>query len=115
VRSFPSGVRNCYKINVTSDTKYLIRVSFYYGNYDNLNKPPQFDVHFGPNVWVTVKFTNVSRIVTSEIIYIPSQDYIQPCLVNTGKGTPFISVIELKTLSALIYLILKYYTVEKIL
>ena len=37
VRSFPSGVRNCYKINVTSDTKYLIRASFYYGNYDNLN------------------------------------------------------------------------------
>jgi hypothetical protein len=99
LRSFPNGVRNCYRINVTSDTKYLIRVSFYYGNYDNLNKPPQFDLHFGPNVWVTVKFTNVSCIVTSEIIYTPSLDYIQPCLVNTGKGTPFISVIELRTLN----------------
>jgi hypothetical protein len=35
----------------------------------------------------------------SEIIYIPSQDYMQPCLVNIGKGTPFISAIELRTLN----------------
>jgi hypothetical protein len=99
VRSFPSGVRNCYKINVTSGTKYLIRTTFYYGNYDNQNKPPQFDLHIGANVWDTVKFTNLSYIKTSEIIYTPSLDYIQLCLVNTGKGTPFISAIELRTLN----------------
>ncbi|WJX86271.1 hypothetical protein P8452_68604 [Trifolium repens] len=98
VRSFPIGVRNCYKINVTSGTKYLIRTSFYYGNYDNLNKSPQFDLHLGANMWDTVKFTNLSRIAINEIIYIPSQDYIQPCLVNIGKGTPFISAIELRPL-----------------
>ncbi|AET01539.2 putative transferase, protein kinase RLK-Pelle-LRR-I-1 family [Medicago truncatula] len=103
VRSFPSGVRNCYRINVTSDTKYLIRASFYYGNYDDLNEPPQFDLHFGANVWDTVKFTNLSLIATSEIIYTPSQDYIQPCLVNTGNGTPFISSIELRTLNNTAY------------
>lgn len=99
VRSFPTGVRNCYRINITSGTKYLIRASFYYGNYDNLNKPPQFDLHFGANVWDTVNFTNLSLITTSEIIYTPSLDHIQPCLVNTGKGTPFISAIELRTLN----------------
>ncbi|KEH18250.1 probable LRR receptor-like serine/threonine-protein kinase At1g05700 isoform X1 [Medicago truncatula] len=99
VRSFPSGVRNCYRINVTSGTKYLIRASFYYGNYDNLNQPPEFDLHFGANVWETVKFTNVSGITLKEIIYTPSQDHIQPCLVNIGKGTPFISVLELRTLT----------------
>jgi len=98
LRSFPSGVRNCYRINVTSGTKYLIRASFYYGNYDNLNKPPQFDLHFGPNVWDTVNFPNASLTEFKEIIYTPSQDYIQPCLVNTGKGTPFISAIELRIL-----------------
>ncbi|WJX86277.1 hypothetical protein P8452_68608 [Trifolium repens] len=99
VRSFPIGVRNCYKINVTSGTKYLIRTLFYYGNYDNQNKPPQFDLHVGANMWDTVKFTNLSRIAINEIIYIPSQDYIQLCLVNTGKGTPFISAIELRPLN----------------
>lgn len=105
LRSFPSGVRNCYRIDVTNGTKYLIRASFYYGNYDNLNEPPEFDIHFGPNAWDTVKFTNLSRAVTSEIIYTPSLDYIQPCLVNTGKGTPFISVIELRTLKNKAYVI----------
>jgi hypothetical protein len=99
VRSFPSGVRNCYKINVTSGTKYLTRTTFYYGNYDNQNKPPQFDLHLGANVWDTVKFTNLSNIKTIEIIYISLQDYIQLCLVNTGKGTPFISAIELRPLN----------------
>ncbi|CAJ2663785.1 unnamed protein product [Trifolium pratense] len=100
VRSFPNGVKNCYKINVTNGTKYLIRASFFYGNYDNLNEPPQFDLHFGANVWDTI---NASLYRTREIIYTPSQDYIQPCLVNTGNGTPFISTIELRPLNNTIY------------
>ncbi|WJX92008.1 hypothetical protein P8452_73709 [Trifolium repens] len=104
VRSFPSGVRNCYKINVKKDTKYLIRASFYYGNYDDLNDPPQFDLHFGANAWDTVKFPDASRTVMSEIIYTPLLDYIQPCLVNTGEGIPFISAIELRTLNNDVYI-----------
>ncbi|XP_039684685.1 putative leucine-rich repeat receptor-like serine/threonine-protein kinase At2g19230 [Medicago truncatula] len=98
VRSFPSGVRNCYRINVNMGVQYLIRATFLYGNYDNINEPPQFDLHFGPNVWDTVLLSNASRPTIKEIIYIPSKDYIQPCLVKTGKGTPFISTIELRTL-----------------
>jgi hypothetical protein len=92
-------MKNCYRIDVTNGTKYYIRASFYYGNYDGLNDPPQFDLTFGANVWDTVTFSNLSRIETSEIIYTPSLDYIQPCLVNTGKGTPFISAIELRNLN----------------
>ncbi|KAK2355899.1 putative pentatricopeptide repeat-containing protein [Trifolium repens] len=53
-------LRNCYKINVTSGTKYLIKAYFYYGNYDNLNQPPQFDLLLGANVWDTLKFPNAS-------------------------------------------------------
>ncbi|KAK7294289.1 hypothetical protein RJT34_17176 [Clitoria ternatea] len=99
VRSFPSGVRNCYRINVTSGTKYLIRATFLYGNYDGLNQVPQFDLHLGANYWDTVKFPNASLSEISEIIHTPSLDYIHPCLVNTGKGTPFVSAIELRTLT----------------
>lgn len=99
VRSFPSGVRNCYRINVTSGTKYLIRASFYYGNYDGLNEVPQFDLHLGANLWDTVKFPNASLTTISEIIYTSPLHFIQPCMVNTGTGTPFISAIELRTLS----------------
>jgi hypothetical protein len=105
VRSFPNGVRNCYRINVTSGTKYLIRASFYYGNYDNVNQPPQFDLLLGANVWDTVKFPNTSLLIYfySEIIYTPSLNYILPCLVNTGNGTPFISAIELRPLNNTLY------------
>ncbi|CAJ2663771.1 unnamed protein product [Trifolium pratense] len=104
VRSFPNGVKNCYRINVSNGTKYLIRATFYYGNYDNLNDPPIFDLHFGANVWDTVKFrNNVSFYQFIEIIYTPSHDYIQPCLVNTGQGTPFISAIELRPLNDIAY------------
>ncbi|KAK2406277.1 putative LRR receptor serine/threonine-protein kinase [Trifolium repens] len=104
VRIFPNGVRNCYKINVTSGTKYLIRAIFGYGNYDNLNKPPQFDLYLGANFWDTVKFTDTSSVYgASEIIYTPSLNYIQLCLVNTGKGTPLISAIELRPLNKTAY------------
>ncbi|KAK2352999.1 putative LRR receptor serine/threonine-protein kinase [Trifolium repens] len=103
VRSFPNGMRNCYKINVNIGIKYLVRATFYYGNYDSLNKPPQFELHFGTNVWDIVKFPNASRTIMSEIIYTPSLDYIQPCLVNTGKGTPFISAIELRPMDNEVY------------
>ncbi|KAJ1420257.1 Serine-threonine/tyrosine-protein kinase, catalytic domain [Sesbania bispinosa] len=99
VRSFPSGARNCYRINVTRGTKYFIRATFYYGNYDGLNQAPEFDLHLGPNVWGTVKFPNASLAAFSEIIHTPSQNHIRPCLVNTGAGTPFISAIELRILN----------------
>ncbi|XP_061356610.1 probable LRR receptor-like serine/threonine-protein kinase At1g05700 [Gastrolobium bilobum] len=98
VRSFPSGVRNCYRINVTSGTKYLIRVTFYYGNYDGKNQVPQFSLHLGANFWNTVTFPNASLYYSREIIYSPPLDYIHVCLANTGNGTPFISAIELRTL-----------------
>ncbi|GAU24776.1 hypothetical protein TSUD_356050 [Trifolium subterraneum] len=99
-------------INYISDAKFIdTGVSKRLGNSEKLseellqyvrsfpNGPPQFDLHIGANVWDTVKFTNLSLIKTSEIIYTPSLDYMQLCLVNTGKGTPFISAIELRTLN----------------
>ncbi|KAF3450654.1 hypothetical protein FNV43_RR06743 [Rhamnella rubrinervis] len=99
VRSFPQGARNCYNINVTSRTKYLVRATFLYGNYDGLNKLPQFDLHFGPNYWDTVKFEKVDSSTIKEIIHVPLQDHVHVCLVNTGDGTPFISALELRPLT----------------
>ncbi|KAJ4823674.1 hypothetical protein Tsubulata_027673, partial [Turnera subulata] len=103
VRSFPEGRRSCYHINVTSGTKYLIRATFMYGNYDNLNKVPGFDLHLGPNLWDSVKLDNASDISTREILYVPSLDYVHVCLINTDLGTPFISALELRPLKNNIY------------
>ena len=103
LRSFPEGKRNCYKIDITRGSKYLIKAGFLYGNYDGLNKIPKFDIHLGANRWGTVNINNGSYEVDMEIIHIPSQDYVQICLVDTGHGTPFISTLEFRTLTNDIY------------
>ncbi|MED6146638.1 hypothetical protein PIB30_036428 [Stylosanthes scabra] len=103
VRSFPNGTRNCYRINVPRVTRYLIRASFLYGNYDGLNKLPQFDLYLGVNLWDTVKFTDSSVSINYEIIHTLSLDYIHICMVNKGTGTPFISVIEMRILDNVNY------------
>jgi len=103
LRSFPEGKRNCYKINITRGSKYLIKTGFLYGNYDGLNKLPKFDVHLGANRWSTVNINNGSINEVNEIIHVASLDYVQICLVDTGSGTPFISSIELRTLTNDIY------------
>ncbi|XP_068500743.1 LRR receptor-like serine/threonine-protein kinase IOS1 [Phaseolus vulgaris] len=98
LRSFPEGKRNCYKINVTRGSKYLIRTTFLYGNYDGRNMLPHFDLLLGANKWATVNINNASNPQLEEIIHVPSLDYVQICLVDTGHGTPFITTIEFRTL-----------------
>ena len=103
LRSFPQGIRNCYSINITQGTKYLIRATFLYGNYDGQIKLPQFDLHLGSNLWDTIKIKNISVDVFKELIHVPSLNYIHVCLVNMGLGTPFISAIELRKLDSKTY------------
>ncbi|KAK3220058.1 hypothetical protein Dsin_014028 [Dipteronia sinensis] len=98
VRSFPENIRNCYNIKVTSGTKYLIRVTFMYGNYDSQNKVPEFELYLGPNLLGTIGSYNASSEIDVEIIHVATLDYINICLVNTNLGTPFISAIELRPL-----------------
>ncbi|XP_040999964.1 LRR receptor-like serine/threonine-protein kinase IOS1 isoform X2 [Juglans microcarpa x Juglans regia] len=98
VRSFPQGVRNCYIINITRGTKYLIRATFVHGNYDGEGNLPEFDLYLGTNMWDTVKVENASYSIIKELIHVPSRNYIHVCLVNTGLGTPFISAIEFRPL-----------------
>ncbi|KAH7565360.1 hypothetical protein JRO89_XS09G0195200 [Xanthoceras sorbifolium] len=106
VRSFPDQDirRNCYNLKLKSETKYLIRATFMYGNYDPQGKLPiQFDFHLGANLWDTVRLDDPSSVVTKEIIHVSSMDYIYVCLVNTGFGTPFISALEFRPLNNSIY------------
>ncbi|KAM3699585.1 hypothetical protein ACJW31_05G036600 [Castanea mollissima] len=100
LRSFPDGIRNCYRINITQGVRYLIRTTFLHGNYDGQdNYLPEFDLHLGPNMWDTVKIKNASYTVNKELIHVPTLNYIHVCLVNTNLGTPFISAIELRPLN----------------
>ncbi|KAK7834294.1 putative leucine-rich repeat receptor-like protein kinase At2g19210 [Quercus suber] len=98
VRSFPQGNRSCYTIrpHEGKDTTYFIRATFRYGNYDEQDKLPEFDLYNGVNIWDKVKFDNESHIVIKEIIHFSLMDHINVCLLNTGSGTPFISALELR-------------------
>jgi hypothetical protein len=68
-----------------SKNKYLISAGFLYGKYDELR-------------WEAVRLNDASTPLTTEIIHVLSSDNIDICLVNTGFGTPFISVLELRLL-----------------
>lgn len=105
VRAFPQGNRNCYSLK-PSEAKgnlYLIRASFMYGNYDGKKALPEFDLYLNVNFWSTVNFKNASDQVTKEILSFAESETIYVCLVNKGKGTPFISGLELRPVNNSIY------------
>ncbi|XP_022980506.1 putative leucine-rich repeat receptor-like protein kinase At2g19210 [Cucurbita maxima] len=103
LRSFPEGARNCYRVRVKSGTKYLIRASFLYGDYDGQGKVPEFDLYFGPNFWSSVKLEGMNTTAHHEIIHVVLSNWVEVCLVDTGTGTPFISALELRPLVNSIY------------
>ncbi|CAA7026498.1 unnamed protein product [Microthlaspi erraticum] len=99
LRSFPEGSRNCYTLipKQGKGKKYLIRTSFLYGNYDG-ESGSVFDLFLGGNIWDTVSLNNTPVPVTKEVVYFSQSENIFVCLGNKGKGTPFISTIELRFL-----------------
>ncbi|CAM8949894.1 unnamed protein product [Rhodiola kirilowii] len=98
VRSFPTGLRNCYtvqqEVNAVNGTRFLIRARFMYGNYDLMNQIPEFDLYIGVNLWTAIKMDNISSVTTVEMIHLTWSRVTSVCLVNKGSGTPFISVLE---------------------
>ncbi|XP_028756233.1 probable LRR receptor-like serine/threonine-protein kinase PAM74 [Neltuma alba] len=94
-RSFPEGKRNCYSVPTPSQNPYyLVRAFFAYGNKVNRTGMPSFDLHIGVNYWETINPTE-GDVVRFEVIHVsPTDDDINVCLVNTGHGTPFISLLE---------------------
>ncbi|WVZ90857.1 hypothetical protein U9M48_037116, partial [Paspalum notatum var. saurae] len=107
VRYFPDddgAARSCYTLrNLLPGGRYLVRATFYYGNYDALNKPPAFDLHLGVNRWVTVNVTSAGDIYIFEAVVMSRADFFQVCLVNRAMGTPFISGLDLRPLQADMY------------
>lgn len=100
LRSFPEGDRNCYTIRPQGGRgkRYLIRARFMYGNYNNKQQSPTFDLFLGVDLWDSVVLLNASERVTKELIHVPPLDYMQICLINIGRGVPFISALEIRPL-----------------
>uniref|UniRef100_A0A8I6YQR5 non-specific serine/threonine protein kinase n=1 Tax=Hordeum vulgare subsp. vulgare TaxID=112509 RepID=A0A8I6YQR5_HORVV len=104
LRFFPHGPRNCYTLrSLVMGNKYLVRASFYYGNYDGLGKPPVFDLYLGTNYWHEVNYSDAGAFNWMDILLVAPTDYLQVCLVNKGTGNPFISGLELRPLNTTLY------------
>jgi len=103
LRSFPSGQRNCYALPTVAGTKHLVRAFFAYGNYyGRSSSSVEFDLHLGANFWTTV-YADAKSDYVFEAIFVAWAGWAPVCLVNTGRGTPFVSVLELRPLGDDLY------------
>ncbi|KAI3512094.1 hypothetical protein L1887_19284 [Cichorium endivia] len=105
VRYFPADNRKyCYTLDVKSRTRYLIRATFLYGNFDSNNVYPKFDISLGPTRWATIVISDANIIESQELIFLASSTSISVCLSNATTGQPFISTLELRPFNGSIYL-----------
>ncbi|KAG9456525.1 hypothetical protein H6P81_001033 [Aristolochia fimbriata] len=107
VRSFPEGERNCYTVRpVQKGSRYFMRASFAYVHQTEQTKlqgAPEFDLYVGINLWTTVSLRNASDPWWTEILVVAPRDFVPVCLVNTGKGAPFISALEARLVKDSMY------------
>ncbi|OAY68111.1 putative LRR receptor-like serine/threonine-protein kinase, partial [Ananas comosus] len=104
LRYFPANERKyCYTFNVTTRTRYLIRASFLYGNFDNSSVFPQFDLYIGASHWSTIVIYDENKIISKEMIMLASSPTISVCLSNATTGQPFISTLELRLFNGSLY------------
>ncbi|KAJ0824090.1 putative non-specific serine/threonine protein kinase [Helianthus annuus] len=105
LRYFPADNRKyCYSLNVKSRTRYLIRATFLYGNFDNNNVYPKFDISLGPTHWATIVISDANTIESQELIFLASDPTVSVCLSNSTTGQPFISTLELRQFNGSVYL-----------
>uniref|UniRef100_A0A0E0QQ98 Protein kinase domain-containing protein n=1 Tax=Oryza rufipogon TaxID=4529 RepID=A0A0E0QQ98_ORYRU len=104
VRSFPTGERNCYALPTVLGAKYLVRMTFFYGNYDGKETwswpTLHFDLYLGVDRWTTV---HADSTKTYEALFVAWASWTPVCLVNTGSGTPFVNAVELRMLGSDLY------------
>jgi len=105
LRYFPADdMKYCYTLQVTGRTRYLVRATFLYGNFDNNNVYPKFDISLGPTHWATIVISDADTIEVQELIFLASDPTISVCLSNATTGQPFISTLELRQFNGSVYL-----------
>ncbi|KAK9061443.1 hypothetical protein SSX86_018624 [Deinandra increscens subsp. villosa] len=105
LRYFPADNRKyCYSLNVKTRTRYLIRATFLYGNFDTNNVYPKFDISLGPTHWATIVISDANTIESQELIFLASDPTVSVCLSNSTTGLPFISTLELRQFNGSAYL-----------
>lgn len=93
----------CYTLNVKARTRYLVRATFLYGNFDNSTVYPKFDISLGATLWSTIVISNSDMLEVEELILLAQSSSISVCLSNASTGLPFISTLELRQFNGSIY------------
>ncbi|XP_024198033.1 uncharacterized protein At1g24485 [Rosa chinensis] len=103
LRVFTTRKKNCYSIDAEKGAQFLVRGSFYYGNYDKKSAPPSFDVLLDGNFFDTIQ-TTAEDVIYFEAIYVARSGSIQLCLAQSKPNQfPFISAIEIRGLDPTMY------------
>ena len=93
-----SRSKNCYTLPVLRNSTYMLRTTFFYGNYDNASTPPSFELGIDATVVEDV-VTYADTGVYFEHTYLAQGNITFLCLLRTSAtSTPFISGITLKTM-----------------
>ncbi|XP_027364960.1 probable LRR receptor-like serine/threonine-protein kinase At1g67720 [Abrus precatorius] len=104
LRHFPADSRKyCYTLDVLSRTRYLLRVTFLYGNFDADNVYPKFDISIGATHWSTIVISDANTVEVRELIFLASSPTVSVCLSNATTGKPFISTLELRQFNGSVY------------
>ncbi|KAK7267605.1 hypothetical protein RIF29_20283 [Crotalaria pallida] len=104
LRHFPADSRKyCYALDVVSRTRYLLRATFLYGNFDNNNVYPKFDISVGATHWSTIVISDSNTIEMIELIFLAASPTVSVCLSNATTGQPFISTLELRQFNGSVY------------
>ncbi|KAJ1287305.1 hypothetical protein BS78_03G420800 [Paspalum vaginatum] len=107
VRYFPStstSTKHCYTLPVRTRTRYLVRATFLYGNFDRSNVFPEFDLYLGASRWSTIVIYDDDKVVTREAVVLAADPAgLSVCLSNATTGQPFISTLELRQLNGSLY------------
>jgi hypothetical protein len=84
-------------------TKYLLRATFLYANYDALNSPPNFILLLDADVWDTVVVGEYG-VTSKELIFMAKFNTTSVCLGRgSNGGVPIISSLELRPLQGNMY------------
>lgn len=105
LRYFPADNRKyCYTLDVIPRNRYLVRATFLYGNFDNNNFYPKFDISLGATRWATIVISDANTMEYQELIFLATDPSISVCLSNATTGQPFISTLELRRFNGSIYM-----------
>ncbi|KAL8097108.1 hypothetical protein AgCh_030274 [Apium graveolens] len=98
----------CYILPVKQGEKFLVRATYYYGQFDGGKEPPIFDQIIDGTLWGIVNTTeDYDKGLTSyyEIVVKAQSNSLSVCLARNGHtvSTPFISALEVLVLSKALY------------